>query len=87
MDGNSWGDSVPPHLLRLEELHQDLSRLRQENKGDTLKIYILSIHYVHFVINIFSNYRNIRSARRITSADVEQRFRNWTISPRTASSK
>lgn len=25
-----WG---PPDLLRLEELHQDLSRLRQENKG------------------------------------------------------
>ncbi|XP_077285871.1 rab11 family-interacting protein 3-like isoform X2 [Arctopsyche grandis] len=32
VDGNGWDEPVSPHLLRLEELHQDLTRLRQENK-------------------------------------------------------
>lgn len=42
-NSDSWENSVSPDLLRLEELHQDLNRLRQENKGISRNILCVNI--------------------------------------------
>lgn len=70
MDGNSWDDSVPPHLLRLEELHQDLSRLRQENKGSNLSFKKNYLYLKNFAITIIFHILEILEAHEELQAQM-----------------